>query len=346
MLNNMDISPQKIGIIGATGLVGTEMIKVLEKLKFPVAEFRAFASPRSVGKDIKNPWGQTKCQELNETCFDGLDIVIVDVDDPIAAKWVPIAAAAGVKVVDKSAHFRMEADVPLVIPEINGSDIKTASRNIVSNPNCTTSVMLMALYPLYKEWGIERIVVSTYQAVSGAGIGGIGELEDQLFENVKGETYQNAATNIQLLEGGNLWNKRIASNVIPLAGSIQESGYTSEEMKLVKETQKILHDESIQVAATCVRVPVFMGHSLSMSVTFKETPSVSKAQELIKAAPGVQVQDAPTALESAGIDDVLVGRIRKDLFLDNTLNLWTVGDNIIKGAALNAGQIAQVWCAN
>ncbi len=343
----------KVAILGGTGLVGTEMISIFAERKFPISELVVFASPRSEGKVISTPYGDVTVKVAgDESDFAGCDFVIVDVDDPIAADLVPLAANAGAKVVDKSATFRMDEDVPLVIPEINAADIKNASRNIVSNPNCTTTVLLMAVAPLHERAGIDRMVISSYQSVSGAGIGGIEELASQWkshgFDDDLG-SYIKSSQHDSLLEGGTNWDRAIAGNVIPLAGSIKEDGYTSEELKMVRESQKILHDNSLKITATCVRVPVFVGHALSVNVSFKNEMNAQRAAEILAQTPGVVIDSAdaqgsyPTPLEIAGLDSVRVGRLRDDVTSPNTINLWVTGDNLRKGAALNAAQIAEEW---
>jgi aspartate-semialdehyde dehydrogenase len=339
-----------VGVIGATGLVGQEMLRILEERAFPVATLRAFASPRSEGRALEFAGDEVTCEVLRDGCFDGLDLVIVDVDDALALEWAPRAAAAGARVVDNSAAFRMEPDVPLVVVEVNPEDLAHLPRGIASCPNCTTMVLVTALSPLSKAAGIERMVVSTYQSVSGAGVPGITEL-DQQWTKFAGtsEELRRAATVDGLVVAGEVWAKPIAGNVIPLAGSVKEAGYTSEEWKLVRESRKILHDPAMAVTATCVRVPVYVGHAMTANVEFREPMSRARAAELLADAPGVELVDggagAPTALEGAGIDPVLVGRLREDPSRPNTLDLWVTGDNLRKGAALNAVQMAEVLIA-
>ena len=335
-----------VGVIGATGLVGQEMLRILEQRSFPVGTLRVYASPRSEGRALPFRDGEVTCEVLRDGCFDGLDIVIVDVDDPLALEWAPVAAAAGARVVDNSAAFRMEADVPLVVAEVNPEDLADLPRGIAACPNCTTMVLVTALAPLHRAAGIDRMVVSTYQSVSGAGASGITELETQ-WNKFAGdsESLRRAATVDGLIAPGNVWSKPIAGNVIPLAGSLKEAGYTSEEWKLVYESRKILHDDSMRITATCVRVPVYVGHAMSANVQFRDWMTRDRAIELLEGAPGVVLVDhgdgAPTALEGAGIDPVLVGRLREDPTQRNTLDLWVTGDNLRKGAALNAVQMAE-----
>jgi aspartate-semialdehyde dehydrogenase len=338
----------RMGVIGATGLVGTEMLRVLEERRFPVDELRLYASPRSLGRRLRFAGTDVACQVLADGCFDGLDLVIVDVDDPISAEWSPKAAAAGAVVIDKSAAFRMTPDVPLIVAEVNPEDMLNLPRNIASCPNCTTMVLLVALAPLHRAARIARLVVSTYQATSGAGQPGLDELA-RLWTSLAGESarLRRAATHPEMLKLGGVWPRPIAGNVIPLAGSVKERGYTSEEWKLVYETRKILHDDAIRVSATCVRVPVYVGHSMSVNVEFARPMDKAEAVALLGAAPGLRLVDggdgAPSALDGAGIDPVLVGRVREDPSLPGAINLWVTGDNLRKGAALNGVQMAEVF---
>ncbi len=337
----------RVGLVGATGVVGTEMLLVLEERSFPVDELRAYASPRSEGRRLPFAGGEIACEVLRDGCFDRLDLVIVDVDDPLALEWAPRAAAAGAKVVDNSAAFRMDPDVPLVVAEINPDDVRNLPKGIVSCPNCTTMVLVTALAPLHRAAGIERMVVSTYQSVSGAGQPGVDELAGQWTKGAGREDVLRRAGAISgAIEPGEIWPKPIAGNVIPLAGSLDANGITSEERKLRDESRKILHAPDLRVTGTCVRVPVYVGHAMSANVEFQRAISREEAAAILADAPGVALWDgidgAPTPLESAGIDPVLVGRIREDASQANTLDLWVTGDNLRKGAALNAVQLAEL----
>jgi aspartate-semialdehyde dehydrogenase len=339
----------RVGVVGATGLVGTEMLRLLDERAFPVDELRAYASPRSEGRALPFKDGEVVCQVLTDGCFDGLDLVVIDVDDPLSLEWAPRAVESGARVVDKSAAFRMEPDVPLVIAEVNPDDVRDMPRGIVSSPNCTTTVPVVALAPLHRAAGIRRMVVSSYQSVSGAGQPGIRELDEQWTKGA-GQADRYLVAGREPLDDfmgtGEVWDRPIAGNVIPKAGSVREAGYTSEEWKMVRETRKILHAPDIQVSCTCVRVPVYVGHGVSVNVQFERPLSKSDAVELLRDAPGVQLVDdgdgAPTPMEAAGIDPVLVGRLREDLSQENTLDLWATGDNLRKGAALNGIQIAEL----
>jgi aspartate-semialdehyde dehydrogenase len=337
----------RVGVIGATGLVGGEMLRVLEERAFPVDELRVFASPRSEGRKLPFVGGEVQCEVLRDGCFDGLDFAIVDVDEPLALEWAPVAAAAGAKVVDNSAAFRMEPDVPLVVAEINPGDLRSMPRGIASCPNCTTMVLVTGLAPLHGAAGIERLVVSTYQSVSGHGVAGMRELDEQWTKGAgQAERLRRAGALDGGVEPGEVWDRPIAGNVIPLAGSARDAGYTSEEWKLVHESRKILHAPDLAVSATCVRVPVYVGHAMSANVRFRRPVSRGEAVALLSGAPGVRlVEDGdghPTPLESAGVDPVLVGRVREDPSEPGSLNLWVTGDNLRKGAALNAVQMAEL----
>jgi aspartate-semialdehyde dehydrogenase len=337
----------RVGVVGATGLVGTEVLRVLEERSFPVTELRAYASPRSEGRRLSFAGREVVCERLRDDCFEGLELVIVDVDEPLAAEWAPRAVAAGARVIDKSSAFRMDPAVPLVVAEVNPHDLVDAAQGIVSCPNCTTMVLVMALAPLHHAAGIERLVVSTYQSVSGAGQAGVRELAEQWTKGAGQEdALRRAGASPDGLEPGDLWPVPIAGNVIPLAGRRQEGGYTSEEWKLVRESRKILHAPELEVSATCVRVPVFVGHSMSANVRFSRALPRAEAAAVLARAPGVRLEadgdGAPTPLDAAGIDPVLVGRLREDPSQDRTLDLWVTGDNLRKGAALNGVQIAEL----
>jgi len=336
-----------VGVVGATGVVGTEMQRVLEERTFPVDELRVYASSRSEGRKLPFAGRDVACEVLREGCFDGLDFVFVDVDEPIAEQWAPVAAAAGVTVIDKSAAFRMDPDVPLVVPEINATDLERMPKGIASCPNCTTMVLVLALAPLHRAAPIERVVTATYQSVSGAGQAGLHELDEQW---TKGDGQADVLRRAGALDGviapGDVWDRPIAGNVIPLAGSLRDQGYTSEEWKLLYESRKILHAENLTVSMTCVRVPVYVGHAHAANVRFSRPMTKDEAIALLSDAPGVQLVDGgdghPTPLESAGVDPVLVGRVREDPSEPGSLNIWVTGDNLRKGAALNAVQIAEL----
>ncbi|MBP1750953.1 MAG: aspartate-semialdehyde dehydrogenase [Deltaproteobacteria bacterium] len=326
-----------VAVAGATGAVGNEMVKVLEERNFPVKNLTLLASSRSVGKTMSFHGQDVDVQELKEDSFKDIDIGLFSPGGAISTKFAPIAAASGCVVIDNTSAFRMDPDVPLVVPEVNEHAIaQHTKRGIISNPNCSTIQMVVALKPLHDVAKIKRVVVSTYQAVSGTGQKAIKELEEQVL----------AIYNMKPIEK-KVYPYQIAFNVLPHIDSFLESGYTKEEMKMVNETKKIMEDYSIGVTATTVRVPVFYGHSESVNVEFESEMTPDMARALLKKAPGVKVVDNPSknlyplALEAAGKDDTFVGRIRVDDTVKYGLNMWIVADNIRKGAALNAVQIAE-----
>lgn len=325
-----------VGILGATGAVGREMMKVLTEREFPVAELRLLASARSAGKTL--PWQgkELTIREAGDNAFDGLDIVLGAAENAVAKRFAPAIKAAGAVFVDNSSAFRLDADVPLVVPEINPEDVKN-HHGLIANPNCTTIVSLVAINGLRKASPIESIIASSYQAVSGAGAAGPIELDAQMHA---------------LCEGGEIaphtFPYQIACNVIPQIGGPAFGGYTSEEMKLQNEGRKIMHLPEMKVSCTCVRVPVMRSHSVSLLVRTKEKISVEQARQLIAAAPGCKLVDDlenrvyPMPLDTSDQDLVFVGRIRDDLTSDNGLNIWCCGDQVRKGAATNAVQIAEL----
>jgi aspartate-semialdehyde dehydrogenase len=323
------------------------MLRILDERRFPVSELRAYASPRSEGRRLPFAGGDVSCEVLRDGCFDGLDLVVIDVDEPLSLVWAPAAAAVGAKVIDNSAAFRMEPDVPLVVAEVNPDDMRSLPRGIASCPNCTTMVLVTALAPLHREAGIDRMIVSTYQSVSGAGQVGIHELDGQWAKyDGQSERLRRAGALGDVIQPGAVWSKPIAGNVIPLAGSVKEGGFTSEEWKLVHESRKILHADDMRVTATCVRVPVYVGHAMTANLQFRRPVSRHEAVDLLRDAAGVQLVDdgngSPTPLEAAGIDPVLVGRVREDPSQPGAIDLWVTGDNLRKGAALNAVQMAEL----
>ena len=329
----------KVGILGATGAVGEQMRIVLAERKFPISELRLFGSARSAGKVINYEGQDIVVQEASLEAFKGLDLLLGAADNPVAKQFLPEAAKMGIHVVDNSSAFRLDKDVPLVIPEINPEDVKW-HKGIISNPNCTTIVSLVAINALNQLSPIESIVASSYQAVSGAGAGGPIELMAEVDALSRGESYQ-----------PKVFQYQIAYNVIPQIGGEAFEGYTSEEMKMQNEGRKIMHLPELKVSCTCVRVPVVRSHSVSIVVRTKEKISVERARELIAAAPGCKLVDDlankryPMPLETSDQDLVFVGRIRDDLTSDNGLNIWCCGDQVRKGAATNAVQIAQLLIA-
>jgi aspartate-semialdehyde dehydrogenase len=324
-----------IAIVGATGLVGSEMLKILAQRGYPAEHVRVFASERSVGSEVSYNGHKLKLERLTESSFKDINVAMFAAGADTALMYGPIAAEAGALVIDKSSAWRMKANVPLVVPEVNPNDIRE-NEGIIASPNCTTIPLTMILEPLRQKVGVERVIVSTYQAASGAGRPLAIELEEQTKAIAAGRTPDVVATTHQL-----------AYNVIPGGWKPQQYGYNEEEMKLVQETRKILHAPDLRIAATCVRVPVPIGHSESVMIETSEAIEPEDVRTILGSAPGVIVEDDPasriypTPHDVAGKDEVYVGRIRKDLSSEKGIVLWLVSDNLRKGAALNAVQIAE-----
>jgi len=328
-----------VAVVGATGAVGETMIAILEERNFPVGEVYALASERSAGKRIPFKGGSLVVQDLASFDFSKVQIGLFSPGASVSAEYAPKAAAAGCVVIDNTSQFRYDADIPLVVPEVNPEKVaEYKNRGIIANPNCSTIQMLVALKPIYDAVGIERINVATYQAVSGTGKEAIEELATQTANLLNAKPVHPS-----------VYPKQIAFNVLPQIDVFMDNGYTKEEMKMVWETRKIMGDDSIQVNPTAVRVPVFFGHSEAVHIETKRKISAEEVKALLDTAPGVTVLDErvaggyPTPVtESAGHDDVYVGRIREDISHPRGINLWVVGDNVRKGAALNSVQIAEV----
>ncbi len=326
----------KVGVMGATGAVGTVMLKILEERNFPIAELRPLASSRSAGKKLKFKGQDVVVQEMKEDSFQGLDIVLASAGGSVSKQFVEHVKAAGAVMIDNTSAFRMDPEVPLVVPEVNPEDA-FRHKGLIANPNCTTIIMLVALKPLHAAAKIKRIVVSTYQAVSGSGVAAMKELEQQAKQYAAGEAITVEA-----------YPHQIAFNVLPHVDVFQDNGYTREEMKMVNETRKMLHDDSIMVSATCVRVPVFTSHAESIQIETERKISADLAREILAKAPGVLLVDDPANLKypmplgTSNQDDVWVGRIREDISHPNGLALWVSGDQLRKGAATNAVQIAEL----
>ena len=324
-----------IAIAGATGAVGLEMLKTLEKRNFPVGNLTPLASARSAGKTLPFRGQEMLVQELTGDSFVGVDIALFSAGSAISKEFAPLAVDAGAVVVDNSSAFRMDDSVPLVVPEINTADV-ASHKGIISNPNCSTIVTVMALYPLHQAFGVKRMFASTYQAVSGSGAMGIAELKRQVGEINEGREVTRE-----------VYPHQIAFNVLPHVDVFLENGYTKEEMKMVHESRKIMGLPGFQASVTCVRVPVYRAHSIAVSAEFEKPVSVEHARETIAAAPGIDLNDDiagngyPLPLELAGRDNCQVGRIRKDCAMENGLSFWVAGDQLLKGAALNAVQIAE-----
>lgn len=321
-----------IAVVGATGMVGRTFLKVLEERDFPYENIYCFASKRSAGTKVKCKGEDIIVEELTEASFDrDIDIALFSAGGDTSAKFAPIAASKGVIVVDNSSHFRMDENVPLVVPEVN-PDAIWQHNNIIANPNCSTIQAMVALKPLYDTYGIKRVVYSTYQAVSGSGVKGVGDLQNGLEGSKETSCYPHP----------------IANNCLPHIDVFMDNGYTKEEMKMINETQKILDDQTLRITATAVRVPLFDCHSESINVELEKSFELEDVMSLYEAYEGIIVQDDvqnniyPLATKAKGTDEVYIGRIRRDFSLDNGLNIWVVADNIRKGAATNAVQIAEV----
>lgn len=328
-----------VAVVGATGAVGVEMIETLEKRNFPVKQLRLFASERSVGKRLPFRGQQIEIELLKAGVFDGVDFALFSAGAARSKEFAPGAARQGAVVIDNSSAFRMEPDVPLVVPEVNPQDAKE-HKGIIANPNCSTAIMLVAVYPLHRLNPVRRIVVSTYQAASGAGAKAMAELEEQTAKLLRGEKQIHASALPQ----------RIAFNLFPHVDVFLENGYTKEEMKFVNEARKIMHAPDLMVSATCVRVPVYRAHSEAINIEFERPMSVDQVRDLLAKAPGVRLVDDPAAkkypmpIDASGQYDVLVGRIRQDCSRTDGrgIELFVSGDQLLKGAALNAVQIAEL----
>ncbi len=328
----------KVAVAGATGAVGQQMVACLEERRFPVAELKPLASERSIGRTVTFQGREIPVEVLTPDSFQGIDLALFSAGGSVSQEFAPLAAQAGAVVVDNSSAWRMDPEVPLVVPEVNAQDVAGYTRKgIIANPNCSTIQMVVVLKPLHDAARIKRVVVSTYQAVSGTGQKAVEELAAQV----------RALFNSQEVET-KVYPHRIAFNVLPHIDVFMDNGYTKEEMKMVNETKKIMGDETIEVTATTVRVPVFYGHSEAINIETEKKLTTTEARRLLAAAPGVKLVDDPgkneypMPLAAAGQDLTLVGRIREDFTIPHGLNLWVVADNIRKGAATNAVQIAEI----
>jgi aspartate-semialdehyde dehydrogenase len=327
-----------IAVAGATGMVGKEILSILKERKFPVGELKLLASERSAGEKVEFDGGKYVVRLLSEETFEGVDIALFSPGASVSAKYAPIAAKAGAVVIDNTSHFRMDPEVPLVVPEVNPDAVGDyINKNIIANPNCSTIQMVVALKPIHDMFKIKRVVVSTYQSVSGSGREAMDELSGQVQQifSLKGVEMK-------------VYPHQIAFNCLPHIDSFLENGYTKEEMKMVDETKKILDDDSIKITATTVRVPVFVSHSESVNIETVKPIDPDEVRELLASTTGIKVIDNPEkneyplALDAAETDEVYVGRIRRDDTVDNGINMWVVADNLRKGAALNAVQIAEI----
>ena len=329
------VAGQRVVVVGATGLVGRLTLSILEERAFPIERLRLFASPRSVGKRVRYQGEEVAIEAVGDDAFDGADLVFLSVETPLSRVLAPRAVAAGAVVVDDSSAHRLEAGIPLVVPEVNPYDIGL-HRGIIAGPNCCTAQLVVALAPIQRVNPIERLIVDTYQAVSGTGQAALGELHQQERQIQQDEPLSPA-----------IYPHPIARNLFPHVDSFRDDGYTKEEWKMIQETRKILHLPDLRMSATCVRVPVPIGHSEAIHLELEHPMSPAEAREVLEAAPGLLVVDDPSRnaypmpIDAAGRDEVLVGRIRADLSHPRGLVLWVVGDNLRKGAALNAVQIAE-----
>ncbi len=324
-----------VALVGATGAVGEEMLKILEERNFPIKTLKLLASARSKGKKYSFRGQSHGVEELTEQSFKGIDIVLSSAGGSISKKFMPAAVREGAVVIDNTSAYRMDPEVPLVVPEINPEDI-FKHKGIIANPNCSTIIMLVPLFPIYRKAGIKSVKVATYQSVSGAGAKAMHELERQSREFLDGKPVTRE-----------ILPHQIAFNLFSHNSQVKENGYNEEENKMANETRKIFHDEDIRVAATCVRVPIYRAHSEAIYAELKKPLKVSEARELLSKADGVKLVDDrdknyfPMPIEASGKDDILVGRLREDISADNSLALFVSGDQLRKGAALNAIQIAE-----
>jgi aspartate-semialdehyde dehydrogenase len=342
-----------LAVVGATGAVGTVMCDLLSARKNVWGEIRLVASTRSAGKTIVVRGEELTVQALAPEVFDGIDVAMFDVPDEIAADWAPIAAKHGAVAVDNSGAFRMDPDVPLVVPEINPEQVRNRPKGIIANGNCTTLTMIVALAPLHREYGLKELVLASYQAVSGAGKIGVDTLLDQVDRIAGDRVLGSRSGNVRQAVGDDLgpFPAPLALNVVPWAGSLKDAGWSSEEIKLRNESRKILGLPDLKVSATCVRVPVVTGHSVAVHAVFGAEVDAEGAREVLRHAPGVILVDDPAAgefpmpIDAVGTDPSWVGRIRRSLDDPRALDLFVTGDNLRKGAALNTAQIAELLAA-
>lgn len=341
-----------LAVVGATGAVGTVMLDLLSTRDDIWGEIRLAASPHSAGRMLKVRGELVEVAALSEAVFDGVDVAMFDVPDEVAEQWAPIAASRGAVVVDNSAAFRMDQDVPLVVPEVNSHAALLRPRGIIANPNCTTLSMIVAVGALHREYGLESLVVASYQAASGAGQAGIDTLRDQMVKVVGSTSLGTQPGDLRPVVGDfGPFGAPLALNVIPWAGSLRDGGWSSEEMKVRNESRKILNLPGLPVAVTCVRVPVVTTHSLAVHATFEREVTVEHSREILRDAPGVVVADDaaagewPTPADVVGTDPTWVGRIRRSLDDPCSLDFFVCGDNLRKGAALNTAQIAELVAA-
>ena len=340
-----------LAVVGATGAVGTVMLDILSKRKDVYGEIRLIASARSAGKKLTCRGQELTVVALTPEAFEGIDIAMFDVPDEVSKEWAPIAASKGAVVVDNSGAFRMDDQVPLVVPEVNPEEIKNRPKGIISNPNCTTLSMIVAMGALHNQYGLKELVVASYQAASGAGQPGLDILREQIKLVANTNSGDAAGDSRKVIKDFGPFSAPLALNVIPWAGSLKEDGYSSEELKVRNESRKILGLKNLKVSATCVRVPVLTTHSLAVHAIFDKEVSRQAAQDVLKNAAGVELVDDPenhkfpTPADVVGTDPTWVGRVRKSLDDPNAIDLFVCGDNLRKGAALNTAQIAELVAA-
>jgi aspartate-semialdehyde dehydrogenase len=340
-----------LAVVGATGAVGTVMLDILSKRKDVYGEIRLIASARSAGKKLMCRGEELTVVALSPEAFEGIDIAMFDVPDEVSKEWAPIAASKGAVVVDNSGAFRMDDQVPLVVPEVNPEQIKNRPKGIISNPNCTTLSMIVAMGALHNQYGLKELVVASYQAASGAGQPGLDILREQIKLVANTNSGDVAGDSRKVIKDFGPFSGPLALNVIPWAGSLKEDGYSSEELKVRNESRKILGLKNLKVSATCVRVPVLTTHSLAVHAIFDKEVSRQAAQDVLKNAAGVELVDDPenhkfpTPADVVGTDPTWVGRVRKSLDDPNAIDLFVCGDNLRKGAALNTAQIAELVAA-
>ena len=346
-----------IAVVGATGAAGTELLRVLERRNFPVSSLRAFGSERSAGKSVRFRGESIAIERLAEPSFNKIDIAFFSAGGDVSRNYVPIACQSDAIAIDKSSAFRMESHVPLVIPEINADDLRK-HRGVIANPNCTTIVMLMALYPLHRVFGVRRVFAASYQAVSGSGVQAVEELTRQTRDAVRERELSGSSASAKATadrpspdteaSAAAVYPHPIAFNLLPHIDSFLENGYTKEEAKMQEEARKIMHLPKLPVSATCVRVPVYRAHSVAVTAEFERPLSVEQAREVLSKAPGLELVDEPHSnrypmpLNAAEKDNCQVGRVRLDCAFENGLSFWVSGDQLLKGAALNAVQIAEL----
>ena len=337
-----------LAVVGATGAVGTVMLDILSKRKDVYGEIRLIASARSAGKKLMCRGEELTVIALSPEAFEGIDIAMFDVPDEVSKEWAPIAASKGAVVVDNSGAFRMDDQVPLVVPEVNPEQIKNRPKGIISNPNCTTLSMIVAMGALHNQYGLKELVVASYQAASGAGQPGLDILREQINLVANTNSGDSAGDSRKVIKDFGPFSAPLALNVIPWAGSLKEDGYSSEELKVRNESRKILGLKNLKVSATCVRVPVLTTHSLAVHAIFDKEVSRQVAQDVLKNAAGVELVDDPenhkfpTPADVVGTDPTWVGRVRKSIDDPNAIDLFVCGDNLRKGAALNTAQIAEL----